>query len=160
MLFFCYYTHTHTHTHTHIHTPIYQYGLPRWLSGKESACQCRSWFDPWLGRFPGEKKWQPTLLFLSRKSHGQKSLAGNSPWGLKRLRHDLETKQQHLSIYSFFLYVKVIHTQLIRVAIPTYNRKEIILWYVKEWFIYEKKMTYMTDGKVSQLSFLFMVNRG
>lgn len=22
-------------------------GLPRWLSGKESCCQCRSQFDPW-----------------------------------------------------------------------------------------------------------------
>ena len=32
-------------------------GLPRWLSNKESACQCkrcrRTWFDPWVGRFPG-----------------------------------------------------------------------------------------------------------
>ena len=28
-------------------------GLPWWLSGKESACQCRSHgFDPWPGRIP------------------------------------------------------------------------------------------------------------
>jgi len=30
-----------------------------------------------------EKKWQPTLVFLSGKSHGQRSLAGH-----KRVRHD------------------------------------------------------------------------
>ena len=30
-------------------------GLPRWLSGKESACQCRTHrFDPWPGWSPGE----------------------------------------------------------------------------------------------------------
>ena len=32
------------------------YGLPKWLSGKESACQCRRHkrhgFDPWIGEIP------------------------------------------------------------------------------------------------------------
>ena len=38
-------------------------GLPRWLSGKEPACQCRRYkrceFDPWVGRFPGEGHGNP-----------------------------------------------------------------------------------------------------
>ena len=46
----------------------------------------------------GRRKWQPTLLFLSGKSHGQRSVAGYSPWGLKRVGHDLATKQQQPSI--------------------------------------------------------------
>ena len=29
------------------------------------------------------QKWQPTLVFLPRESHGQRSLAGYGPWGLK-----------------------------------------------------------------------------
>ena len=29
------------------------------------------------------RKWQPTPVFLSGESHGQKSLAGYSPWGFK-----------------------------------------------------------------------------
>ena len=30
-------------------------GLPRWLSGKETACQCRRHgFDPWVGKTPEE----------------------------------------------------------------------------------------------------------
>ena len=33
-------------------------------------------------------------VFLPGKSHGQRSLAGYSPWGHKRVRHDLATKQQ------------------------------------------------------------------
>ena len=31
------------------------------------------------------RKWQPTLVFLPGKSHGQRSLVGYSPWGCKEL---------------------------------------------------------------------------
>ena len=37
------------------------------------------------GRFPWRRKWQPTPVLLPGKSHGQRSLAGYSPWGLKEL---------------------------------------------------------------------------
>ena len=57
-------------------------GLPRWLSGKESTCQCsRCRFDLWVGKIPWRRKWQPTPVFLPGKPHGQGSLAGCSPWG-------------------------------------------------------------------------------
>ena len=53
-------------------------GLPRWLSGKESACQCsrprRLRFDPWIRKIPWRRKWQPTTVFLPGKSHGQRIL--------------------------------------------------------------------------------------
>ena len=56
--------------------------LPRWLSGKESACQYRRHrFDPWVGKIPWKRNWQPTLAFLPGKFHGQRTLAGHSPWG-------------------------------------------------------------------------------
>ena len=59
-------------------------GLPRWCRGKESACQCRRrGFDPWLRKIPWRRKWQPTPVFLPGKSRGQRSLAGDSPWGCK-----------------------------------------------------------------------------
>ena len=35
------------------------------------------------GRSLGERKWQPTPVFLPEKSHGQRSLAGHSPWSRK-----------------------------------------------------------------------------
>ena len=58
--------------------------LPRWLSDKESTCQCRRrGFNPWVGEIPWRRKWQPTLVNLPRESHGQRSLAGYSPWGCK-----------------------------------------------------------------------------
>ena len=40
-------------------------------------------FDPWIGKVPWRRKWQPTPVFLPGKSHGQRSLAGYSPWGLR-----------------------------------------------------------------------------
>ena len=57
-------------------------GLPRWRSGKESVYQCRRHkrhgFNPWV-----RKKWQPTLVFLTGKSHWQRNLVGYSPLGHK-----------------------------------------------------------------------------
>ena len=41
----------------------------------------------------GRRKWQHTPLFLPGKFHGQRSLVGYSPWGHRRVRHDLATKQ-------------------------------------------------------------------
>ena len=45
---------------------------------------------PGLGRSPGgggkipwRRAWQPTPVFLPGESHGQRSLAGYSPWGCK-----------------------------------------------------------------------------
>ena len=43
----------------------------------------QTWFNPWVGRIPWRRKWQPTLVLLTGKSHGQRSLAGYSPWGHK-----------------------------------------------------------------------------
>ena len=56
----------------------------------KSACHGRSLrrleFDPWIGKLSSSRKWQPTLVFLPGKSHGQRSLVGCSPWG-HRVRH-------------------------------------------------------------------------
>ena len=50
-------------------------------------------FDFWVGKIPWRRKWQPTSVFLPGKPHGQRSLAGYSPWTC-RVRHDLVNKQQ------------------------------------------------------------------
>ena len=55
-------------------------GLP-WRLSKESACQCgRPRFDPWSGKIPWRRKWQPTPVFLPMRS--------------RRVGHDLVTEQQ------------------------------------------------------------------
>ena len=45
--------------------------------------RCR--FSPWAWKIPWRRKWQPTPIFLPGESHGQRSLAGYSLWGLKEL---------------------------------------------------------------------------
>ena len=40
-------------------------------------------FDLWVRNIPWRRKWQPPLVFSPGKSHGQRSLAGFSPWGNK-----------------------------------------------------------------------------
>ena len=46
------------------------------------ACR-RPRFDPWVGKIPWRRKWQPTPVFLPGESHGGRSLVGYSPWGRK-----------------------------------------------------------------------------
>ena len=59
-------------------------GFPRWLSSKESAYQCRRCrFNPQFWMIPCRRDWQPAPVFLSKEFHGQRSLAGDSPWGCK-----------------------------------------------------------------------------
>ena len=59
----------------------YYFGLPRWLSGKEFACQCRRHrFSLWVRKTPWRRKWQPTPVLLPGKSFRHRSLAGYSPW--------------------------------------------------------------------------------
>ena len=47
------------------------------------------------GEDPLEKKTEPTPVFLPGKSHGQRSLAGYSPWGRKE-RMRLSTHTHHV----------------------------------------------------------------
>ena len=50
--------------------------------------------DPWIGKIPQRRKWQPTPVFLPGKSHGQRSLVAAVHGLQKRVRCDLATKQQ------------------------------------------------------------------
>ena len=64
-----------------------------------SVCHCRRrGFDrPGSGRSLEEGNVNPTSVFLTRKSHGRRSLAGCSQRSCKRVRHDLATKQKSTS---------------------------------------------------------------
>ena len=68
---------------------MYHTCFPAGASGEEPACHCRRYkrlgFNPWVGKILWRRKWQPTPVFLTEKSHGQMSLVGYSPWGHKEL---------------------------------------------------------------------------
>ena len=44
-----------------------------------NAGDLRRGFDLWVGKIPWRRKWQPTLVLLPGKFHGQRSLVGYSP---------------------------------------------------------------------------------
>ena len=60
------------------------------------ACR-RPEFCPWVGKISWKKEWLPIPVFLSGEFHGQRSLAGYSPWGLKEL--DM-TERLTLSLFT------------------------------------------------------------
>ena len=83
---------------------ILSLGLPRWISGKESSCQCkrhrRLRFDAQVGRIPWRRKWQPTPVFLPGESHGERSLVACSPWGHKELNRTEVTAHPLLGLQA------------------------------------------------------------
>ena len=66
-------------------------GASQIVQWKEFAWQCRRGkthrFNPWAGKIPWRQKWLATPVFLPGTFHGQRSLAGSSPWG----HQDLDT---------------------------------------------------------------------
>ena len=61
-------------------------------SGKEPACRCRSCkrrgFNPWVGKMPWRRAWQPTPVFLPGESPRTEESPGYKSIGSKRVRHD------------------------------------------------------------------------
>ena len=73
--------------------------FPGGASRKEPACQCRRrkrhGFDPWVGKIPWRRAWKPTPVLFPGKSHGQRSLAGCSPWGCEESDTTDTTERLH-----------------------------------------------------------------
>ena len=68
--------------------------FPSSSDGKESACNAGDLgLNPWVGKIPWKRKWQPTPVFLAGKSHGQRNMTCCSPWGHKESD---TTEQLHL----------------------------------------------------------------
>ena len=76
---------------------IYKEGVfPGGSSSREICLQCRRpGFDPWVTKIPWKWEWQLIPAFLPGEFHGQRSLAGYSPWGGKVL----DTTEQLRHIY-------------------------------------------------------------
>ena len=63
-----------------------------WVHGLAAGWLC--WYWLYSHRF-WRRKWQPRLVFLPGESHGQRNLAGSSPWGC---RESDTTEQLTLSL--------------------------------------------------------------
>ena len=58
-------------------------------------------FDPWVGKIPWRRAWQPTPVFLPGESHGQRRWWLQS-MGSQRVRHDWVT--QHTMYHTSYLW--------------------------------------------------------
>ena len=108
---------------------------PRRSSGKESACQCRRYkrpgFNPCVGKSPWRGKWQPTPVFLLRKSHGQRCLVGYSLWD-----HKESDMTEHIHYYFILSYNKIMIHILVSLGL-TYVTLSMISYTASEnYFLY------------------------
>ena len=75
---------------------------------------------PWVRKIPWRRKWLPTPVFLPRKSRGQRSLAGYSPWGHKEWDMT-ERLTLSLSQHTFSNWINRIFSQLVEQGIYHYS---------------------------------------
>ena len=89
------YYHRFAHFSTFMLSSISQ--VAQWSTCKCGRCR-RHGINTWVGKIPWRRKWQPTPVFVSGKSHGERSLAGYSPWGHKEsdtIEHTHRESQTH-----------------------------------------------------------------
>ena len=66
-----------------------------------------------VGKISWRRKLQPTPVFLPGKSHGQRNLAGNGPWGRKE-SDNLTTKQQQQNLCVSILFQILLSSRLLQ----------------------------------------------
>ena len=86
---------------------------------------------------PWRRKWQPTPVFLSEKSHGQRSLAGYSPWGHKELdtteqlnHHHHRFVRKQVSWSGIPISIRIFHSLLWS------TQSKVLAWSMKQMFFW------------------------
>ena len=85
-------------------------GIPGGASDKEPTCQWRRrkrpGFDAWVGKIPWRRAWQPTPVFLSRESQGQRRIPGGlQSMGSQRVGHDWNDLACMQTFYIFIYHI-------------------------------------------------------
>ena len=76
-------------TKVHIDKAMSFPGLPWWLRQSRIHLQCgRPEFDPWVGKIPWRKAWQPTPVVLPGKPPWTEESGGLLFMGSQGVRHD------------------------------------------------------------------------
>ena len=80
-------------------------GFPGGSVGKNAPASTGDGFSPWVGKIPLRKEWPPTPVFLPGRFHGQRGLAGYSPWGRKESDMTEHTHAGMISTNLFILFI-------------------------------------------------------
>ena len=70
--------------------------FPWWLRGKESSCNERDMFNPWVKKIPGEGNGKLFQYSCLGNPMDRGICQATAHWVTKRVRYDLATKQQQL----------------------------------------------------------------
>ena len=96
----------------------YCLGFPSGSGVKNPPAKQETWVRSLAWEDSLEKEMATHSSILAWRIHGQRSLTGFSPWGHKRVKQDLATKQQHyhllfsiMDIYYFIKEKKVLENQ-------------------------------------------------
>ena len=68
---------------------------------KNPPAMQKTWFDSWVGMIHWRREQQLTPVFLPGEFHGQRSLAGYSPWCC-RVRHNMT---EHLTLMQYVMHL-------------------------------------------------------
>ena len=101
---------------------------------KKIRLQCRRpGFAFWFGMIPWRREWQPIPVFLPGKSHGQRSLAGYSPWVSKSqtLLNDwhVHIVNLQLSHLAWTLRIQTVKADRLGLESQLYDQDKVILTY-------------------------------
>ena len=144
--------------HWWIDARSYARRLPWWLSGKESACQCRRpGFNPWVRKIPWRRKWQPNPVFLPGKFQDKGALWGYSPWGHKsqiwRVTKQQATATTEVSTgWSFKL--ALVFTPLLSAFLGSPSKRLSISPHPSPWFSDSQRI--MSTGLETGLEKIFI----
>ena len=81
-------------------------GFPGGSDGKESGIPG---FNPWVGKTPWRRAWQPTPVFLPGESPWTEEPGGLQSMGSRRVGHNRETKHKaHMEVHLLILVFELI----------------------------------------------------
>ena len=124
---------THIQMYIYIHRYIHTWASQMVLVVKNSLASAEFRFDPWVGKILQRRAWQFTPVFLLGESHGQRRLAGYSPW-VAELDTTEATQPTYIYTYKIFAQNCEIsrHNQLFLVIsnLISLRMKEVIYYHI------------------------------
>ena len=101
--------------------------------------------------YPWRRKWQPAPVFLPGKFHGQRSLAGYSPWGRKESDMTEHSTHRHTDTHTYTHIYTHIYTYLSQGDQMSLNSTYII----KEFSVLKQKWEGGLSEEKEELSTFF-----
>ena len=126
-------------------------GLPSGLVAKNLLAKQETEVGSWVRKIPRRGKWQTIPVFLPWKSHGQRSLVGYCPWGLK----ESDTTERLHSLNTYL----VMKSYSCPIFVDTHKE---YLWnlsiYKMIYFIPEREETYIMQYVNCNIAFKYQIH--